>query len=175
MDVQHLIEQLQDMVEHSSMFPWPGRRAINYDEFLRITEEIKNRLPEEVAQASAIMANRDRLLSEAAESAKQARDQAAIEAQQIRDQSAHEAAVRVEGAQRHAEQLVSEQDIVLVAQARAEEILAHAEGEAERVRAAADQYVVTLLDRMETFMARIQGSVAEAKQGYQEGRPGVLR
>src|SRR3972149_4902266 len=108
MDVLRLIEELQDLMEHASMFPWPGRRAISYDAFFRITEGIKRALPEEIAQANAIMEQRDRVLAEAA-----------TQAREIIDKANEQSLASLDHVKRQLEAMVSDEEVVRRAEIRA--------------------------------------------------------
>jgi len=168
MNVLQLIEQLQDLVEHSSMFPWPGRRFVDYEEFYRITEEIRRALPQELAQAAAILGDRDQVLTEAAR-----------ETQGMVDEANRQAAAHVEVARQRAEELVSQEAVTRAAEYRGSEILATAEHhaaetlaaaeqEAEEVRASADHYAAEVLMRLDGLTDRIRTSVAEGRRHLEE-------
>jgi len=157
MDVLGLIEELQDLMEHASMFPWPGRRAISYDAFFRVTEEIKRALPEEVAQARAIMEQRDRVLAEAA-----------TQAREIIDKASEQSLASLENARRQLESMVSDEEVVRRAEARAVEIIEAAGREGDQIRAEADQYAADLLDRLSAFIVRMHDSVTEGRRALSE-------
>jgi len=155
MEVHRLIEQLQDLVEHSSVFPWPGRRAVAYEEFYRLTEEIRRLLPQELAQATAIMTTRDEVLAGATR-----------QAQEIVEQAQREAQIRLEAVDRQAADMVSQEAVTLAAEAHARTIVADAETEAARIRAGADEYALALLGRLDAFVQRVQQSIAEGRESF---------
>jgi hypothetical protein len=160
MEVQKLIEQLQELMEHSSMFPWPGRRAVSYDEFFRITEEIKRLLPEELAKATAIMEQRDRVLAEAAQ-----------QAREMIDRANEQSLSALENARRQVEKAVSREEVCRAAEVRAEQIIAQAEHEGQQIRLHADQYAADMLDRLAGFVGRVQQSIHDGRRSLADTMP----
>jgi len=156
-DVNRIIEELEELVAHGSIIPWFGRRCIDEDQFLKLIEELKRALPEEIAQAAALLQTRDRVLAEASQ---QARD-IVEEAHRHRDEA-------LEAAKRQCERMLSREEIVKKAEQRAQEIIDEAEREAAMIRSDAERYAYNVLDRLDTFVSAISQRILESKRSWGE-------
>ena len=126
-DILHLVDRLETLVNKSWRLPFTSNVVIQEDDFLDIIDQMRISIPEEVKQARRVSAERERVLEQAQE-----------EADRI-----------VALAQEQANNLASDHEIVKAAQARADEIVAQAHRSAEAIKADADAYVMEVLSNLE--------------------------
>jgi vacuolar-type H+-ATPase subunit H len=127
MDILHLVDRLEMLLNKGWRLPFTSNVVIQEDDFLDVVDQMRISIPEEVKQARRITAERDRLL-----------DQAQEEADRV-----------IMLAQEQAGSLADDHEIVNTAQAKADEIVAHAQRSAEEIKAEADTYVMEVLSNLE--------------------------
>jgi F0F1-type ATP synthase membrane subunit b/b' len=150
MDILHLVDRLEDLLNSSRSLPFFNQNVIvNEDSMLDLIDQMRVAIPEEVKKAQQLTAQRDRVLAQAQEEANRT---LAI-------------------AREKSEQLVERDTIVQSAQARAEQILAQARTDAERSRREADDYVVETLTRLEMEMDRSLNQVRNGIRALQKDAP----
>ena len=101
MNLLELVEELEDLTETSSQIPLTGKVMIDRDELLEIINEMRNEIPTEVREAKQISTDRDTIIKKKKK-----------EADNI-----------IQGARSHAEEIISQDELVLQANKRADEIL----------------------------------------------------
>jgi vacuolar-type H+-ATPase subunit H len=126
-DILHLVDRLETLLSKSWRLPFTSNVVIQEDAFLDIIDQMRISIPEEVKQARRVTAERERLLEQAQE-----------EADRI-----------VALAQEQAGGLADDHEIVKAAQARADEVMTHAQRSAETVKGDADTYVMETLSSLE--------------------------
>jgi vacuolar-type H+-ATPase subunit H len=126
-DILHLVDRLETLLNKSWRLPFTSNVVIQEDAFLDIIDQMRISIPEEVKQARRISAERERLLEQAQE-----------EADRI-----------VTLAKEQAGGLANNHEVVKAAQARADEIVARAQHSAEAIKAEADTYVMEVLSNLE--------------------------
>jgi cell division septum initiation protein DivIVA len=126
--VEELVKLLTDMVHDAFTLPLGADKCVlNRDRVLDILEEITATLPGDLKQARSIVESRNEILS-----------QAKRESESIKRQ-----------AEDRARQLVSQQEILITARQKANDMLAAAKTEAREVRRAANEYVDGTLKSVE--------------------------
>jgi vacuolar-type H+-ATPase subunit H len=137
MDIQHLVDRLEDLIDEG--FHWPFTRFTMIDEerALEIIDQMRISVPEQIEKASRLINQRDRLLAQANEEATRVLDLA-------RERS---------------DELTQRDAIVQTAQNRAKNIIAQARREAETIRADADAYVLEVLKELENQLMQNMGVV----------------
>jgi cell division septum initiation protein DivIVA len=143
MDIQHLVDRLEQVLNNSYRFPLSAYLMVNEDEVFNIVDQIRVTIPEEVKRASRIEAEKDRILAQAKEEAERIRGLAKDEAQE----------------------LVSRDAILAAAQQRAENIMERARRDAEALRQDADVYVLDVLTKLEEDLSR---SLAVVRNGMRK-------
>lgn len=126
MDIMGLIDEIEDILEDSSSFPFSGKVMVDKDELLEIISEIRIKLPDEIKQASWIKGEKQRILAEAQK----------------------EADTIVNEAKAHLEGLIDDDEITKFAQERAEDIITRSQNNAKEIRIGAVEYTDNIL--MET-------------------------
>ena len=140
MDIQHLVDRLEQLLNESYRFPLTANLLVNEDRIYSIIDQMRVAVPEEVKRANRIEAEKDRILAQAHE-----------EGERIRDLARQEAG-----------ELVKRDTITASSQQRADNILERARRDAEALRQDADMYVVNELSKLEEELLR---SLAVVRNG----------
>ena len=163
-EVLELIEMLYTMVTEAWGVPLGNEKCIvERDKVLNYLDEIKARLPSELAEAKRLLASRDEFLGNAKR-----------EAESIR-----------RAADERARAILDEQEIVRASQQRSHEILSAAETRTRELYRVANDYVDDALRRTEEAINTALGEVrssrdsfrsaAEAFRGPQDAGPQITR
>ncbi len=143
MDIQHLVDRLEQVLNDSSRVPLSAFLLVNEDRIYSIIDQMRVAVPEEIKRANRIEAEKERILAQANE-----------EAERIR-----------ELAKQEAEELVSRDTVTLSSQQRADNILERARRDADALRNDADVYVVEVLMKLEEDLLR---SLSVVRNGLQK-------
>jgi cell division septum initiation protein DivIVA len=142
MDILHLIDRLEEILNESRPFPFTHNVIVDEDRVLDLIDQMRVAIPEEVKKAQSLLAQRDRILAQAQEEANRT----------------------LSIAREKSEQLVERDAIVQAAQARAEQIVQQARADIENTRKDADEYVVETLTRLEMELDR---ALSQVRNGIQ--------
>lgn len=137
MDIQHLVDRLEDLIDEGRHMPFSKFTMIDEERALEIIDQMRISIPEEIEKASKVLAQRDRILAQANE----------------------EAARLLQSAREQGVQLLDQDVSVQAAQARAIHILEAARQEADNITREADGYVLETLERLEQQLNRALGVV----------------
>ena len=143
MDIQHLVDRLEQVLNDSSRVPLSAFLLVNEDRIYSIIDQMRVAVPEEIKRANRIEAEKERILAQANE-----------EAERIR-----------ELAKQEAEELVDRDTITMSSQQRADNILERARRDADALRSDADVYVVEVLMKLEEDLLR---SLSVVRNGLQK-------
>lgn len=132
MDIQHLVDRLEDLIDVGRHVPATKFTLIDEERALEIIDQMRISIPEQIEKATRIVNQRDRLISQAND----------------------DAARMIELANKKSEELVDRDSIVQAARQRAENIIRQAEQEANQVRDEADMYVTQVLKELEGQLLR---------------------
>jgi F0F1-type ATP synthase membrane subunit b/b' len=146
MDILQLIDRLEELFNESKSIPLTRNVMVDEDRMLDIIDQMRIAIPEEVKKAQQLLGQRDRVLAQAQEEANRT----------------------IEIARQKADQLVSKDMVMQEAQRRAEQILAQARGEAEGIRADADDYVIDSLTQLQAELERISNQVNNGIQAVRD-------
>ncbi len=146
MDIQHLVDRLEDLIDDGRHIFGTKFTVIDEERALEIIDQMRISIPEEIEKAARIIAQRDRVMAEAHE-------EAARVVQQHRDR---------------AEKMIDDDAMVQASQSRAESILESARQQAVRMTAEADQYVLGVLSRLEQQLLKNVGEVRNGISYIQE-------
>ena len=140
MDILHLIDRLEEILNDSRPFPFTRNVIVDEDKVLDLIDQMRVAIPEEVKKAQQLLAQRDRILAQAQE----------------------EATRTLALAREKGEQLVERDAIVQAAHVRAEEIIAQAHVDIQDTRHDADEYALGTLTRLEMELER---SLTQVRNG----------
>jgi cell division septum initiation protein DivIVA len=136
-DILHLIDRLEELLNQSRPFPFTHNVMIDEDRMLDIIDQMRVAIPEEIKKAQQVLNQRDRILAQAQEEANRT----------------------ISIAREKQDQMVDRDSIVQAAHAKANEILALAQIERSNSRQEADEYALETLRRLEVELERFLNQV----------------
>ncbi|MGW7354290.1 ATP synthase F0 subunit B [Streptomyces sp. NPDC054784] len=142
MDVQQRLDEIVATVDGARSMPMSASCVVNRGELLAMLQEVRDALPDSLAQAQELLGGRERMVAEAQQ-----------EARRI-----------IEEAQAERGSLVSGTEVARHSQGEADRILAEARREAEAIRAEADEYVDSKLANFEVVLSKTVGSVDRGRE-----------
>jgi cell division septum initiation protein DivIVA len=146
MDILHLVDRLEELLNQSRPLPFTHNVVVDEDRMLDIIDQMRVAIPDEVKKAQQLTSQRDRILA----------------------QSQEEASRTLAIAREKSEQLLERDAIVQAAQAKADQLIAQARLDAEKIRQDADIYVLDTLTRMEMELDR---ALAQVRNGIRSLQP----
>lgn len=141
MDILDVLNELEELVEESTKVPLVGKILIDDELILDMVDHIRTALPEEMRQAKAIVAERERLLEEARLEAKRVVTDARAELTRMTDETE-----LVKQAQQHASQILDQAKIL-----------------AREIKIGAYQFADELLNNGEVTLESILNQVKNAR------------
>src|SRR5215813_15265559 len=103
MDIQHLVDRLEDLVDEGRHMPFSKFTMIDEERALELIDQMRISIPEEIEKASRVLAQRDRILAQANEEAARIIQAAREQGVQLLDREA-----TVQAAQSHAANIVEQ-------------------------------------------------------------------
>ncbi len=140
MEIQHLVDRLEQILNDSRRVPMSAYLLVNEDSVYNLIDQLRIAIPEEIKRAGRVEAERDRILAQAKE-----------EGERVRDMARQEAG-----------DLVERDRVVVSAQDRADNILDRARHDSLILVQDADTYVVDVLSNLE---ADLLNSLAVVRNG----------
>ncbi len=137
MDILHLVDRLEELINNSRDIPFTRNVIIDEDRMLDIIDQMRVAIPEEVKKSQQILAQKDRVIAQA------------------KDEADRTVAI----AKEKSEKLIDRDSIVLDAQKKAKQIESAAEQRAEKTQAEADEYVAETLTNLEIALERVLNQV----------------
>lgn len=132
MDIQHLVDRLEDLIDEGRHMPFSKYTMIDEERALELIDQMRISIPEEIEKSSRILSTRDRILAQANE----------------------EGARVVQIARKKGEEMLDQEVSVQAAHNRAANIIEQARLEAENIIADADKYVLDELARLEQHLIK---------------------
>ncbi|MBT3152921.1 cell division initiation protein [Streptomyces sp. CHD11] len=151
MDVQKKLDEIVAAVSGARSMPMSASCVVNRADLLALLEEVREALPDSLAQARELIGGREQMV-----------EQARQEAERI-----------IEGAHAQRGSLISDTEIARRSRSEADRILAEARKEAEEVRAEADEYVDSKLANFEVVLTKTIGSVGRGREKLLGTGPGL--
>ena len=136
-----LLDEITDLVETARAMPMSASCVVNRTELLALLDELRSRLPPALAQASAVLADRDTVVADAQR-----------EAGRIRAEAEQERSRRL-----------SEHEIVVQAQAEAARLTEEARYQADAMRMEVEDYVDAKLANFEIVLNKTLSAVARGR------------
>jgi len=137
MDILHLIDRLEEILNESRPLPFTHNVIVDEDKILDLIDQMRIAIPDEVKKSQQVIAQRDRILAQAQEEVNR----------------------RLELGKEKSEQLVERDAIVQSAKTRADEIVASAQNETLTIRQDADNYAFETLTNLEMEIERALNQV----------------
>lgn len=153
-EVLELVEMLYTMVTEAWGVPLGNEKCIvERDKVLNLLDEIKAQLPAEVAEARRLVNARDEFINNAKR-----------EADSIR-----------KAAEDRARMMVDEQEIVLAAKTRSNEVLTQAESRTKELYRVANEYVDDALRRTEEAINSALSEVRQSRSNFRAAAGGIQK
>lgn len=130
MDIQHLVDRLEDLIDEGRHMPFSKFTLIDEERALEIIDQMRISVPEEIEKAARIIAQKERVLAQANE----------------------EAARILQMTRQKGEEMLDQETSVQAARQRAQVIIDQAKQEAARITSEADNYVIQVLRELEQKM-----------------------
>lgn len=142
MDILHLVDRLEELVNGARQVPLTNNIMIDQDRLIDLIDQMRVSIPDEVKKAQKTVTERDKILAQAKEEA----ERTLLVAREERDK------------------MVLRENIAIAAQNKADQIVAQARQDAEGVRADADNYVIDVLSQLEEQLDR---TLQQARNGIE--------
>ncbi len=143
--VDSLINQLYEMIQDAWGVPLSSDKCvITRDKALDLLDEINNQLPTELKRAQDILAKKE----------------------EYEEQAKKEADVIKQKAEAQARQLMSEQEVVLIARKKANDMIAAAEAKAKEMRRISNEYVDEALKRAEEVVNNALNDIKQSRSRF---------
>ena len=131
MAIDKYLDKIDDALEEAWSLPFTGgKRMIDIEKVRELVDAVRLHLPQEIKDAKAIVADREEIISDAK-----------LEAEDI-----------IKKAEERARNLVAQEEVLVVAQAKAGEALAEAHQKAKAAERAAIEYSEDTLKRAEAAL-----------------------
>ena len=137
MDILHLVDRLEELINRSRSIPLTHNVIVDEDRMLDIIDQMRVAIPEEVKKSQQVLAQKDRVIAQAKE----------------------EADRTINIAKEKSEKLSERDSIVQDARKKANQIEAEAEMKANKTQAEADEYVAETLTNLEIALERVLNQV----------------
>jgi vacuolar-type H+-ATPase subunit H len=142
MEIFRILDEMELLLKGSRKMPLSGGKClVETNRFLDRVDRIRAILPEELETAKLLLAERDKIVSEAC-----------LEANQYVEQTKHEAA-----------RMVDDNEITRHAMSVAEDIVARGEKVAEQIRRDAEEYADGVLGQIEYVLRKGLDSVVQGR------------
>ena len=148
MSVEHLLDQLDEMVDNAATLPLSNKILIDGEKLRRLLEDIRLDMPKDVQSARAIVTDRTSII-----------DNARKEAEGI-----------VRQAEERARAMIAKDAITQQAQEKANDLLAQTRVKAGEIRKAANEYVDDLMKRTDESIALSLSELRKARQSIKSSQ-----
>ena len=134
-----VLTELVEMIETARTLPMSSSCVIGRERALDLLDALREVLPPELSEARGLVAQRDRLLSEAAERAEDSVRTATERSEQLLAEARAQSQAIIEAAHAEQAQLISAASVQQAAQAEAARLTGEATARAEQTRAQSEQ------------------------------------
>jgi vacuolar-type H+-ATPase subunit H len=155
MEIKRLLEEFEALGEQGTHLKWnllPGlkyKTIVDADDFFKLLHQIDAALPAEVTTAGQLVRDSERIVREAHE----------------------ERAKIIDAARDQARLMISNDELVKAAEREAEETRKRANIEADAIKAEAEAWAKGMVERLESYVARIASTLDKAKRAMESGAP----
>jgi len=137
MDILHLVDRLEELINQSRSIPFTRNVIVDEDRMLDLIDQMRVAIPEEVKKSQQVLSQKDRVIAQAKE----------------------EADRTVNIAKEKSDKLTDRDSIVQDARKKASQIEAEAEVKAKTTKSEADEYVAETLTNLEIALERVLNQV----------------
>jgi vacuolar-type H+-ATPase subunit H len=168
MDVNKLLDELEDLVEHGHG-GFPGKLRwfrmglfLNIDDVLDITHQIRVCLPQQIQRADQITREKDRILAEAHE-----------QADRMVTEAAEQAELTIRKAQEEARLLVASHEITRQATQEGSRLVDEATRDGELIREGAREYARQMLENLLQAINNLSQYTGQLQRAAEQAREEV--
>ena len=148
-----MLNMLHTMITEAWSVPLGAEKCvIDRDKALDILDEIRGQFPTEIAEAKRLLDARADFINNAK----------------------HEADTIKKNAEEHARKLIDEQEVVKIARAKSNELLAHAETSTSELRRVANEYVDDAMQRTEESLIAAVEEIRQSRQRFRQAARAAL-
>lgn len=137
MDILHLVDRLEELFNDSRPIWLTHSVIVDEDRMLDLIDQMRVAIPEEIKKAQQIITQRDRILAQAKEEANRT----------------------IALAREKAEKQLEDDELIMSARAKAEQIVDQAHKDAAVTQREADKYILETLTNLEMHMDRLLNQV----------------
>jgi regulator of protease activity HflC (stomatin/prohibitin superfamily) len=137
MDILHLVDRLEELINQSRSIPFTHNVIVDEDRMLDLIDQMRVAIPEEVKKSLQVLSQKDRVMAQAKEEAERT----------------------LSIAKEKSDKLADRDSIVQDARKKASQIEAEAEIKAQKTQAEADEYVTETLTNLEIALERVLNQV----------------
>lgn len=137
MEIVYLIDRLESLINEAKRLPLTSGVIVNQDEFLKIIDQMRITIPQEIREARRLKEERGQVIA-----------RAQAEAEKI----VAEAKGEVSG-------LLAEEKLLKAAKEESAKIIEQARREAEKIRKGADEYAIEVLGQLQDQMMTLQTTI----------------
>ena len=156
MDIQHLVDRLEDLIDEGRHMPFSKYTMIDEERVLEIIDQMRISIPEEIEKSARILQQRDRVLAQANE----------------------EAARILQQARQKGNEMLDEDVNVQAAQNRAANLIEQARQQAAQMTGEADHYVMSVLSKLEQNLLRnlnqVRNGISEVNHAANQPQPAAV-
>ena len=151
MDIINVIDRLDALVNTSRKMPVTNSRIVDAEKVMEVVEQLRLAIPQDIRSAQEIIEKKDSILN-----------QAQIDARRIKSEAEEEFKIRIDqndvllAARRKAEELMDESE------RKANRIMEQAESESRNNRSEADTYVIQSLRSLERETTTVLATVRKS-------------
>ncbi len=164
-DFEKGLQELEDLLEDSWNVPLiKNKLIVDSSKIHKCIGELRLRLPGEMKRAKELIQNKDSMIQTAQEEAKHMLERAKKNSDLINANARASAENLMERAKAQVEILVSQQEVLRVAQERAEAILEQARNDSIKMRTVTINYVESALEESARSLQASMSALEQAKQ-----------
>lgn len=162
-DVQAKLEAIVTMVEQAKTKPLSGAVVIGRADLLTALQELRDELPEQMAEAQKVLRERRSLVEAARAESERLISDARRQSERTLDEARRNSERMLESARQERQSLVDEASVLAEAEEDADRMIADARAEALRMRAETDDYVDASLARFEALLEHTLATVGRGR------------
>ncbi|NLM44014.1 MAG: ATPase [Clostridiales bacterium] len=171
MEVLHLLDALEDIIEKASNLPLSTKAIVNKEELLDIIKEVRIKLPDEMKQAQWIKEERQKILIEAKKEAENIRKECDERLQKIKEErqrilaeAEKESEILRQEADRRIKAMIDESEVTKRANEQAKEIISAAQQDAKKIRLGARAYADDILAELSTKIEKVLSTISANRE-----------
>jgi cell division septum initiation protein DivIVA len=145
MDILHLVDRLEELFNDSRPIWLTHSVIVDEDRMLDLIDQMRVAIPEEIKKAQQIITQRDRILAQAKEEANRT----------------------IALAREKAEKQLEDDELIMSARVKAEQIVEQAQKDAAITQREADKYILETLTNLEMHMDRLLSQVRNGIKALQ--------